>query len=177
MGPPKRARSSSSSSCTSTRGAVLMLVSLCCCCCNRALSFSPGPSAFLGGATHRSAFFREGSTTTTPMGTSSSQAAAAPAPVMAAGSRSGRKREKVRKALRRSSLHAAQMRGSRWGSEVWDKLKVPPDGRAHDEVTFRSGFEGEALTIPQGGPGGRASSAVLCCLFIESVTGWLALVP
>ncbi|CAM9692282.1 unnamed protein product [Pylaiella littoralis] len=138
MGPRRR-----ESSCCSTR-ASLMLVSLWC-CYYRVSSFSLGPSAFLGGA-QLSASCPTG---TTPI--SASQAAVVSTSttvVMSSGSQRGRKREKFRRALRQTSLHAAQARG-KWGSEVWDKLKVPPDGRAHDEVTFRSGFEGEALTIPQ----------------------------
>lgn len=39
----------------------------------------------------------------------------------------------------------------RWAAGMWDKLTAhPPSGRAHDEVTFRSGCEGRTLTIPQG---------------------------
>lgn len=139
MGPRRR-----ESSCCSTR-ASLMLVSLWC-CYYRVSSFSLGPSAFLGGAQ----LSASRPTGTTPM--SASQAAVVSTSttvVMSSGSQRGRKREKFRRAFRQTSLHAAQARG-KWGSEVWDKLKVPPDGRAHDEVTFRSGFEGEALTIPQG---------------------------
>ena len=39
-----------------------------------------------------------------------------------------------------------------WGAGMWDKFTSPPAGRAHDEVTFRSGCEGRTLTIPQGSP-------------------------
>lgn len=60
-----------------------------------------------------------------------------------------RKRTKVRRVWRRSSLQAAEIK-DRLGHGVWDKFKVPPDGRAHDEITFRSGNEGRTLTIPQG---------------------------
>lgn len=39
----------------------------------------------------------------------------------------------------------------KWTAGMWDKLTAhPPAGRAHDEVTFRSGYEGRTLTIPQG---------------------------
>lgn len=146
MGPPRK-----ESSCCS-RGAVIMLVSFWS-CCNRVSSFSPSPSTFLGGA-QRVTWCRTG---TTPSRAAASAAAltststTAATWLMAAGSQGGRKRRKLRRAFRRSSLHAANARG-KWGSKVWDKLRAPPpDGRAHDEVTFRSGYEGEALTIPQGG--------------------------
>lgn len=38
----------------------------------------------------------------------------------------------------------------KWGQGMWDKFTNPPESRAHDEVTFRSGCTGRTLTIPQG---------------------------
>lgn len=58
---------------------------------------------------------------------------------------------------RRSVRNSLRMRGAirrkrSWGAGMWDKFTSPPAGRAHDEVTFRSGCEGRTLTIPQGSP-------------------------
>eukprot|EP00903_Cladosiphon_okamuranus_P011340 g10689.t1 len=106
-------------------------------CCYRSLSFSPASSAFLGGASRASAAQRASQRP------SRAHAASSAAAVPTNTSRRG-KRDKVRKAWRRSSLFK-----NRLGHGVWDKFKVPPEGRAHDEVTFRSGNEGRTLTIPQ----------------------------
>lgn len=38
----------------------------------------------------------------------------------------------------------------RWSSRLWEQLASQPVGRAHDEVTFRSGREGKPHSIPQG---------------------------
>lgn len=56
-----------------------------------------------------------------------------------------RKGVRMRAAIRRSGTSRRK-----WGQGMWDKFTSPPTGRAHDEVTFRSGCEGRTLTIPQG---------------------------
>lgn len=42
----------------------------------------------------------------------------------------------------------------KWTTGMWEKITAHPNaGRAHDEVTFRSGCEGRTFTIPQGTDG------------------------
>lgn len=51
-----------------------------------------------------------------------------------------------------------------WGAGVWQKLTgYPTSGRAHDEVTFRSGCEGRTLTIPQGKWGDQSETCDAVC--------------
>lgn len=111
-------------------------------CCCRSSSFAPTSSAFLGGKLGTSAARRA-----RPSTSHAASPSAVAAPSMK--SRGRGKRAKVKRVWRRSSLHAAEFK-DKLGHGVWDKFKVPPDGRAHDEVTFRSGCEGRTLTIPQG---------------------------
>eukprot|EP00752_Nemacystus_decipiens_P003572 g3294.t1 len=102
-------------------------------CCCRSSSFAPASSAFLGGSLSMRTAWRARPSTSQ---------AAAPSAVAAPTMKKARgKRARVRQ-------HAAEIK-HKLGHGVWDKFKVPPDGRAHDEVTFRSGCEGRTLTIPQ----------------------------
>lgn len=57
--------------------------------------------------------------------------------------------KRTRSVFRLRAARSARSR-QKWGQGMWDQLKTPPAGRAHDEVTFRSGCEGRTLTIPQG---------------------------
>lgn len=102
-----------------------------------ASSFAPASPAFLGGAP-----------SVARRGRPSTAHASTPPEHVVVTKRVG-KRARVKRVWRRSSLHAAEIK-DKLGHGVWDKFKVPPDGRAHDEVTFRSGCEGSPLTIPQG---------------------------
>lgn len=100
--------------------------------------------------------------------TPAAAAAAATTTMMKSRGTKRGKRAKVKRVWRRSSLHAAEIK-DKLGHGVWDKFKVPPDGRAHDEVTFRSGCEGRTLTIPQG-VYGRVLSRILflvVCFFFQ----------
>lgn len=124
---------------TRRRTSVVVMMLLWCCC--RSSSFAPTSSAFLG---------RTSRAIVTRRARPSKAHAAPPAVAVAAPTmKSKGKRAKVKRVWRRSSLHAAEIK-DRLGHGVWDKFKVPPDGRAHDEITFRSGNEGRTLTIPQG---------------------------
>lgn len=125
-----------------------------------ASGFAPPPSAALVRAA--------GASPSRGGGLSMSQAATADTETTMRSSGRRGKREKVRKVWRRSSLHANEMK-DKWGSGVWEKFKVPPDGRAHDEVTFRSGCEGRTLTIPQG--------VCLCLLLLSGVEVFVLRLP
>lgn len=43
-----------------------------------------------------------------------------------------------------------RMSNGRGRKSRWKNFTKPPAGRVHDDITFRSGFEGRTLTIPQG---------------------------
>lgn len=131
----------------------LFLVVALCCGYRPVSSFSVTPphlstKSFFGGELI-SAGLRRRPTTTPCLSKSTAAAATATSAVMSVKSRRESKRDRVRRVWRRGGLQASQVR-DRLGAGVWDKLKIPPDGRAHDEVTFRSGCEGRTLTIPQG---------------------------
>lgn len=89
-------------------------------------------------------------------------------PVMSAGhtrniwKRGMRKGVRMRAAIRRSGTSRRK-----WGQGMWDKFTSPPAGRAHDEVTFRSGCEGRTLTIPQGMRSCNACSLVSIALVCQ----------
>ena len=57
---------------------------------------------------------------------------------------------------RRNGKDLAKGDGKKWEarrkgwSKRWENFTKPLAGSVHDEVTFRSGQEGRALTIPQG---------------------------
>lgn len=104
------------------------------------LSFSPGTSSpFLGG---KSSALRRAQVVP--------QAVTGATALTAATTRSstGVWRKGIRNGLR---MRGAIRRKRSWGQGMWNKFTSPPAaGRAHDEVTFRSGCEGRTLTIPQG---------------------------
>lgn len=137
-------------------GLVVMMLLWCCC---RSSSFAPTSSAFLGGKLGTSAARRA-----RPSTSHAASPSAVAAPSMK--SRGRGKRAKVKRVWRRSSLHAAEFK-DKLGHGVWDKFKVPPDGRAHDEVTFRSGCEGRTLTIPQGVVAVCTCRLCLLAFFVE----------
>lgn len=105
------------------------------------LSFAPAASsAFLGGtnsALRRARLVPEAATGATALTATSMR------------SHTNVWRRSVRNGLR---MRGAIKRKRSWGAGMWDKFTSPPAGRAHDEVTFRSGCEGRTLTIPQGSP-------------------------
>lgn len=102
------------------------------------LSFAPAASsAFLGGtnsALRRARLVPEAATGATALTATSMR------------SHTNVWRRSVRNGLR---MRGAIKRKRSWGAGMWDKFTSPPAGRAHDEVTFRSGCEGRTLTIPQ----------------------------
>ncbi len=119
------------------------------CCCGSS-GFAPPPSSVAAlvraaGVPHR------GGTPSMSQAAAAAAGAADTETTMKSVRRSWRrgKRENFKRAVGRSSLNASDIR-DKWGTGVWEKFKVRPDGRAHDEVTFRSGCEGRTLTIPQG---------------------------
>lgn len=123
------------------RRAAVVAVAMCSTC--PASSFNP--STFVGGAQNAVLCGK-------PSGSSqlaSSHACDASTTTMMIKS-GGKKRSRVRKVWRRGHVQAREVK-DKLNAGVWDKFRAPPDARGHDEVTFRSGFEGRTLTIPQGG--------------------------
>ncbi|CAN0368640.1 unnamed protein product, partial [Ectocarpus sp. 8 AP-2014] len=124
------------------RRAAVVAVAMCSTC--PASSFTP--STFVGGGGAQSAVLcgkLSGSSQLV-----SPHACDASTTTMAMKSAGGKKRARVRKVWRRGHVQAREVK-DKLNAGVWDKFRAPTDARGHDEVTFRSGFEGRTLTIPQ----------------------------
>ncbi|CAB1101753.1 unnamed protein product [Ectocarpus sp. CCAP 1310/34] len=119
------------------------VVAVAMCSTSPASSFTP--STFVGGGAQSAVLCGKPSGSSKLM---SPCACDASTPTMAMESAGGKKRARVRKVWRRGHVQAREVK-DKLNAGVWDKFRAPPDARGHDEVTFRSGFEGRTLTIPQ----------------------------
>lgn len=145
------------------RRAAVVAVAICTC---PASSFTP--STFVGGVQNAVLCGKPSSSSQLASSHARDDASTT---TMAMKKTGGNKRARVRKVWRRGHLQAREVK-DKLNAGVWDKFRAPRDGGGHDEVTFRSGFEGRTLTIPQGGcrAVGVLSGVVLSlsCFFLSS---------